>query len=70
MDGWGEVKGQTLAETVRKSRETLSIVLNGAFPNRTGIDSAGAGLIVWFDIVPYRRRSERCNANEQAQGGT
>jgi len=55
MDGWGEVKGRTLAETVQNARETLSIVLTGAFPDRMGIDPAGADLIVWFDIVLNRR---------------
>ena len=58
MDGWGEVQGQTLAEVVRKSRDTLSRVLNGVFPDRKGIDPVGADLIVWFDIVLNRRLTE------------
>ena len=59
MDGWGEVKGPTLAETVRLAKQTFSIVVNGAFPDRMGIDPAGADLVVWFDIALNRRRAER-----------
>lgn len=56
MDGWGEVKGPTLAEAVRLAKQTFSIVVDGAFPDRTGIDPAGADLIVWFEIELCRRR--------------
>lgn len=55
MDGWGEVKGRTLAETIRLARETFSRMLDGGFPDRTGIDPAGADLVVWFDIALKRR---------------
>ena len=55
IDGLGVVRGRSLAETIRSARVLLGEVLTGAFPDRSGIDPAGAALVVWFDIVLTRR---------------
>jgi len=63
IDGFGSVEGGSLAETVRNARAVLSRVLTGAFPDRKGIDPAGADLVVWFEVVLERRTPQRNRQN-------
>ena len=60
IDGFGSVEGRSLAETVRSAMVVLSRGLTGAFPDREGIDPAGADLVVWFEVVLERRRARCC----------
>ncbi len=50
IDGVGLVRGRTLREVVRESRVMVTRVLDGALPDREGMDPAGAALVVRFEI--------------------
>ncbi len=57
VDGWGVAQGRTFREVIRESRKMLMTVLDGAFPDRSGIDPAGAELVVWFEVELRSRRT-------------